>query len=88
VAGRQYLPILDPRIGFDGFSDLLYAGVAALKMVIVVAGSWASYASLHVPLDDAQEAKLLKSEALAPVILDRASIFLWAALWFFALFVF
>ncbi len=88
VAGRQYLPILDPRIGFDGFSDLLYAGVAAFKMVLVVAGSWASYASLHVPLDDEQEAALLKTGTLAPVILDRASLFVWAALWFAALFVF
>jgi hypothetical protein len=41
-----------------------------------------------VPLDDAQESSLLKTGTLAPVILDRASLFLWAALWFFALFVF
>ena len=88
VAGRQYLPILDPRIGFDGFSDLLYAGVAALKMVVVVAGSWASYASLHVPLDDKLEAFFINEGVLKPVIIDRVSLLSWAALWFAALFVF
>jgi len=85
---RQYLTVFDPRIGFDGFSDVLYANVAAFKMVILAAGTWACYANLHVPLDDKQEAYFISQNILGPVILDRVSLFAWAALWFLALFVY
>lgn len=82
-------PLVDPRIGFDGFSDLLYALVAIPKMVAVAYGGWYCKKLYHGETPDAlQWSDDGDAEpAMWAILVDRLEYGFWVLLWFAALFV-
>ena len=88
VAAFRAAPILDPRIGFDGWSDLLYALVAAAKMVVVAYGGWYCKKLYHGDTPDIlQWSDDGDAEpAMWAVLVDRLEYGFWVLLWFAALF--
>lgn len=89
VAAFRVAPLVDPRIGFDGWSDLLYALVASTKMMICGYGSWYCKKLYHGDTPD----KLMWSDNgdaeadLWAIVIDRLEYVFWVPLWFCALFV-
>ena len=89
VAAFRVAPLVDPRIGFDGFSDVLYALVASTKMMIVGYGGWYCKKLYH---GDTPDDLMWSDEGdaepeLWAILVDRTEYAFWASLWFCALFV-
>lgn len=89
VAAFRVAPLVDPRIGYDGWSDLLYALTAAIKMVICAYGAWYCKVMYHGDTPDSlQWSDQGDAEpAMWAVLIDRAEYGFWVLLWFVALFV-
>ncbi len=81
-------PLVDPRIGFDGWSDLLYALVASTKMMICGYGGWYCKKLYHGDTpDELQWSDKGDAEpAMWAVLIDRLEYVFWVLLWFAALF--
>ncbi len=89
VAAFRVAPLVDPRIGFDGWSDLLYALVATAKMVICAYGAWYCKVMYH---GDTPDNLMWSDEGDAEadmwaILVDRLEYAFWVLLWFAALFV-
>lgn len=91
VAFRS-LPQIDPRIGFDGWSDILYALLGAGKLLLMAYGAWWCKTLYHGDTPDSLiwdgKDSDEHSELLVAMLIDRAEYGFWVTLWFLGLFVF
>lgn len=88
VGAFRIAPLVDPRIGYDGWSDLLYALTAAIKMVICAYGAWYCKVMYHGDTpDDLMWSDEGDAEAdMWAILVDRLEYAFWVLLWFAALF--
>ena len=89
IAAFRMAPILDPRIGYDGWSDLLYALTATIKMMIVAWGTWGCKVLYHGDTPDRLQwsnSGDIDADVWA-VLVDRGEYAFWGTFWFCALFV-
>lgn len=87
VGAFRIAPMVDPRIGFDGFSDVLYALVASTKMMICGYGAWYCKMLYHGDTPDSlmwQDGMNVETGAMWLNFVQGA---FWVGLWFLALFV-
>lgn len=91
VLAFRAAPFLDPRVGFDGWSDVLYALVQSTKMMVVAYGAWYCKKLYHGETPDwlqwSREAGEEVDVDFHALIVDRLEYAFWATLWFCALFI-
>lgn len=89
VAFRS-LPQIDPRIGFDGWSDILYALLGAGKLLLMAYGAWWCKTLYHgdTPNSLMWADKGDSDAELLAIVIDRAEYGFWVTVWFLGLFVF
>lgn len=81
------VPLIDPRVSFDGWSDLLYTATRIAQGFAVVFCAWASKIATHGELSDEEDAELrsgIRSGEWAAVrlyALDMFSVAFWVLLW-------
>ncbi|MGE0343833.1 MAG: hypothetical protein AB7O86_12300 [Porticoccaceae bacterium] len=83
----RYAPMMDPRVSFDGWSDLLYLLTRAAQGFAIVLFAWMSKTATHGELTDAEDDALRESiktgdmGAARMYSLDMLSTAFWACLW-------
>jgi len=83
----RYAPMLDPRVSFDGWSDLLYLLTRTAQGFAVVLFAWMSKIATHGEMSDVEDValrgRILDGDMGAVRLygLDQTSTAFWVVLW-------